>query len=377
MNKGNIRIAITQGDTNGVGYELIFKAFAEPELAELCTPIIYGSPKIAAYHSNALNLDANFTIISKASEAQHGKLNLLTAFDDEVKVEIGTPTEDSGNAALRALDRAIEDWKEGEADVIVTAPVNNNARFQFSGQSRYIEDHIEEDGKGLTILLNHETRIALATRNLPLKQVAECITKESIVNKATTLYNSLRRDFRISNPRIAVLSLNPKAGENGLLGSEENDIIAPAIQELNDSGIRAFGPYAADMFFGNVYYEEFDAVLAMYYDQAFIPFRQMSDGDGVNYTAGLSLVRTSPDAEAQFEVAGKNYLNGSSFRNAIYAAIDIARNRAEYDEPNQNPLPKLYKERRDDSEKARFVAAKRHLPLPQQPQTEAPDTNKE
>lgn len=364
MDTNNLRIAITQGDTNGVGYELIFKALADPAITELCTPVIYGSPKIAAYHRNALSIDANFSIISKAQEAQRGKVSLLTSFEDEVKVELGVASEEAGDAALRALDRAISDWKEGQADVVVTAPLNNNDKFHFSGQSRYIEDHIEEDGKGLTILVNPRLRIALATRNLPLKQVAESVTKDSIIGRATTLYNSLRRDFRISNPRIAVLSLNPKGGENGLLGTEEADVLAPAIEELNANGIRAFGPYAADEFFGQAYYVEFDAVLAMYYDQAFVPFRQLSDGDGVNFTAGLSMVRTAPDASAQLEVAGKNYLSGDSLRAAIYLAIDVARNRAEFDEAGQNPLPKLFKEKRDDSDKARFLSAKKRGPAP-------------
>lgn len=371
MDTNNLRIAITQGDTNGVGYELIFKALADPAIAELCTPIIYGSPKIAAYHRNALSIDANFSIISKAEDAQHGKVSLLTSFEEEVKVELGVASEEAGDAALRALDRAISDWKEGLADVVVTAPLNNNDKFHFSGQSRYIEDHIEEDGKGLTILVNPRLRIALATRNLPLKQVAESITKDSVVDRATTLYNSLRRDFRISNPRIAVLALNPKGGENGLLGTEETDVLAPAIEELNANGIRAFGPYAADEFFGQAYYVEFDAVLAMYYDQAFVPFRQLSNGDGVNFTAGLSMVRTAPDAGTQLEVAGKNYLSGDSLRSAIYLAIDVARNRAEYDEAIQNPLPKLYKEKRDDSDKARFVSAKKRGPVAKPAEDEA------
>lgn len=373
MDKNNLKIAITQGDTNGVGYELIFKALADPAILDLCTPVIYGSPKIATYHRNALSIDANFSIISKAEDAQRGKVSLLTSFEDEVKVELGVASEEAGNAALRALDRAISDWKEGLADVVVTAPLNNNDKFHFSGQSRYIEDHIEEDGKGLTILVNPHVRIALATRNLPLKQVAESITKEEIVAKATTLYNSLRRDFRISNPRIAVLSLNPKGGENGLLGTEENDVLLPAIEELSANGVKAFGPYAADEFFGNAYYVEFDAVLAMYYDQGFVPFRQLSENDGVNFTAGLSMVRTAPDAGTQLEVAGKNYLDGNSLRAAIYLAIDVARNRAQYDEEGKNPLPKLFKEKRDDSDKTRFLSAKKHAPAQATAQKPAPE----
>lgn len=286
-NNRKIRVAITHGDTNGIGYELIFKAFESPEIFDLCTPIVYGSPKIAAYHHNALDSDTKFSIISDAREAQDGRLNLLTVFDDDVKVEIGTPTEESGEAGLRAIDRAIADYREGLFDVLVTAPIDNNDAFHFSGQSRYIEDHIECDGQGLSILASEGLRVALQTRNLPLKQVAESITKDGIKATVKKFYDSLRRDFRISNPRIAILSLNPKAGDNGLLGTEEQDIIRPAIDELVKDDIEAFGPYAADTLFGSGDYDYFDGILAMYYDQGLTPFRSIAPEDGVNYTAGL------------------------------------------------------------------------------------------
>ncbi len=237
-----VRVAITHGDTNGIGYELIFKTFAEPEMLELCTPIVYGSPKIAAYHRNALGIEANFTIIKDAKDAQEGRLNLLPVFDDEIKVELGVASEESGAAGLRAVDRALDDYRQGLFDVLVTAPVDNNEQFHFSGQSRYIEDHLETEGQGLSVLVNEELRVALATRNLPLRQVAESISKESIINNATTLFRSLRRDFRLSSPRIAVLGLNPKAGDNGLLGSEEQEFISPAIDELADKGIQLSVP---------------------------------------------------------------------------------------------------------------------------------------
>ena len=278
-----VRVAITHGDTNGIGYELIFKTFAEPEMLELCTPIVYGSPKIAAYHRNALGIEANFTIIKDAKDAQEGRLNLLPVFDDEIKVELGVASEESGAAGLRAVDRALDDYRQGLFDVLVTAPVDNNEQFHFSGQSRYIEDHLETEGQGLSVLVNEELRVALATRNLPLRQVAESISKESIINNATTLFRSLRRDFRLSSPRIAVLGLNPKAGDNGLLGSEEQEFISPAIDELADKGIQAFGPYPADTFFGCSHAGEFDGILAMYYEQGLSPFRTLSACRGINY----------------------------------------------------------------------------------------------
>jgi len=354
-NKKKIRVAITHGDTNGIGYELIFKTFAEPEMLDLCTPIIYGSPKVATYHRNALDMEANFTIIKDASEAQNGRLNLLPVFDDEIKVELGVASEESGVAGLRAIDKALDDYRQGLFDVLVTAPIDNNEHFHFSGQSRYIEDHLETEEQGLSILINDGLRIALATRNLPLRQVAESITKASIVNNATVLFKSLRRDFRLSCPRIAMLGLNPKAGDNGLLGSEEQEIILPAIDELVDNDIQAFGPYAADTFFGCNHTEHFDGILAMYYEQGLAPFRTLSSCHGITYTAGLPLVRTSAEIPNSLSLAGKGIADELPFRHAIYLAIDIFRNRIEYDAPMSNPLPKLYKERRDESDKVRFA----------------------
>ena len=354
-NNKKIRVAITHGDTNGIGYELIFKTFAEPEMLDLCTPIIYGSPKVATYHRNALDMEANFTIIKDASEAQNGRLNLLPVFDDEIKVELGVASEESGVAGLRAIDKALDDYRQGLFDVLVTAPIDNNEHFHFSGQSRYIEDHLETEEQGPSILINDGLRIALATRNLPLRQVAESITKASIVNNATVLFKSLRRDFRLSCPRIAMLGLNPKAGDNGLLGSEEQEIILPAIDELVDNDIQAFGPYAADTFFGCNHTEHFDGILAMYYEQGLAPFRTLSSCHGITYTAGLPLVRTSAEIPNSLSLAGKGIADELPFRHAIYLAIDIFRNRIEYDAPMSNPLPKLYKERRDESDKVRFA----------------------
>ena len=350
-----VRVAITHGDTNGVGYELIFKTFSEPDMLELCTPIIYGSPKVATYHRNALGIEANFTIIKDASEAKEGRLNLLPVFDEEIKIELGVASEESGEAGLKAVDKALEDYRQGLFDVLVTAPIDNNDKFHFSGQSRYIEDHLETEGNGLSIFINEGLRVALATRNLPLRQVPESISKESIANKAKALFQSLRRDFRISCPRIAILGLNPKAGDNGLLGSEEEEIIMPAINELVEKDIQVFGPYAADTFFSNGDYQEFDGVLAMYYEQGLSPFRTLSDFQGVNYTSGMSLVRTAAEIPNSLSIAGQGVANEQAFRHAIYLAIDIFRNRAEYDEAIVHPLPKLYKEKRDESDKARFA----------------------
>lgn len=354
-----IRVAITHGDTNGVGYEVIFKVFADPAMLELCTPIIYGSPKIAAYHRKALNLETNFSIINQAEEARDGRLNLLTCFDEEVKVEIGQPSTEAGEAALKALDRAMTDYRSGLYDVLVTAPINKatiqSPGFHFPGHTEYIETSMGEAHKALMILMNENLRVALVTTHLPIKDVAKAITKEAVIAKATIFHQALKRDFRISNPRIAVLSLNPHAGDNGVLGSEEQDIIKPAIDELASQGIQAFGPYPADGFFGNGTYDHFDGVLAMYHDQGLAPFKTIALESGVNYTAGLSIVRTSPDHGTAYDIAGQGKADENSMRQAIYTAIDVWRNRQNYDEPLQNPLPKLFHEKREDGEKVRFA----------------------
>ena len=354
-----IRVAITQGDTNGVGYEVILKAFADPAILELCTPIIYGSPKIAAYHRKALNLDTNFSIINTAEEARDGRVNMLTCFDDEVKVELGQPSTEAGEAALKALDRAMTDFRSGLYDVLVTAPINKatiqSPGFKFPGHTEYIETSMGNGQKALMILMNETLRVALVTTHLAIKDVAKAITKERIIEKATIFHTALKRDFRISNPRIAVLALNPHAGDDGLLGSEEKEIIAPAIEELAAKGIQAFGPYPADGFFGSGTYNRFDGVLAMYHDQGLAPFKTIALESGVNYTAGLSIVRTSPDHGTAYDIAGQGKADENSMRQAIYTAIDVFRNRQNYDEPLKNPLPKLFHEKREDGDKARFA----------------------
>ena len=353
-----IRVAITHGDTNGIGYEVILKTFADPEMFELCTPIIYGSPKVAAYHKKLLGLNTQFSIIDNAAEAKEGRLNMLATFDEEVKVEFGESSVMAGEAALKALDRAMTDFRSEYYDVLVTAPINKkniqSDLFHFHGHTEYIEDCVGEGNKALMILTNGSLRVALVTTHLAIKDVAGAITKEAIIEKATILHKSLKRDFRISNPRIAVLALNPHAGDSGVIGDEEQTTIIPAIEELAEQGIQAFGPYPADGFFGSGQYDKFDAVLAMYHDQGLAPFKTLAVEDGVNYTAGLPIVRTSPDHGTAYDIAGKCVADENSFRQAVYMAIDIFRNRNDYDEAYENPLPKLYHEKKDDSEKVRF-----------------------
>ena len=359
MEEKKIRVAITQGDTNGVGYEVILKVFEDPAILELCTPIIYGSAKIATYHKKALNLETNFTTINKAEDARDGRVNLLVCHDDDTKVELGQPSAEAGQAALYALDRAMTDYRSGLYDVLVTAPINKatiqSPGFKFPGHTEYIETSVGDGKKALMILMNDVLRVALVTTHLPIKDIAKSISKEAIIEKATIFHQSLRRDFRISCPRIAVLSLNPHAGDEGLLGAEEKDIITPAIEQLAENGIQAFGPYAADGFFGSGNFNYFDGVLAMYHDQGLTPFKTIALDNGVNFTAGLPIVRTSPDHGTAYDIAGQGKADENSLRQAIYTAIDIWRNRQNYDEPLQNPLPKLFHEKREDGNRARFA----------------------
>jgi 4-hydroxythreonine-4-phosphate dehydrogenase len=353
-----IRIAITHGDTNGIGYEVILKAFEDPTMLEFCTPIIYGSPKVAAYHAKALNIEAQFTTINNAKEAHDNRLNLLNCFgEEEIKVSLGESTIESGTVAIKALNRAIEDYQAGLFDALVTAPVNRGTMGAFQGHASYLEKKLNSKDKGISILMNDDLRVALVTNNLAIKDIPESITKQKIVEKVKLLHQALRRDLRISSPRIAVLSLNPRCGEDGALGTEEQEIIAPAIEEVVETGIQAFGPYAADSFFGHSDYFHFDGILAMYHDQGMAPFKTLASKEGVRFTAGLPLVRTAPAHGVHFDMAGKNIADASSMRHAIYLAIDAVRNRVNYDEPMQNPLPKLYHEKRDDSDKVRFRSA--------------------
>lgn len=374
MDNQNVRVAITHGDTNGIGYELIFKAFAEPEMLELCTPIIYGSPKVAAYYRKAMNLPGQFSIIQKAEDAQDGRINLLAAVEEEVKVDMGMPTPESGQAAVKALDRAMTDYRNGLYDVLVTAPINNgNAQIEnypFQGHKKYIETCLGEGKKGLSILVGGNLRIASVTEKTPLKEVAAGVTTDAIVEKVTLMQQTLKRDFMITNPRIAVLSLNPKSNEDTSCGIEEREVIIPAIDALAEKGVQAFGPYASDEFFGQGYFADFDGVMAMYHDQATAPFHSLYTEDGVIYTAGLPIIRTTADVTPSFSIAGTGHADETSFRHAIYLAIDAFRHRNDYDEASSNPLPKLYHEKRDESEKVRFSIPKKHSNAPFNPNAE-------
>ena len=336
MEDKKIRVAITHGDTNGIGYEVILKTFEDPTMLEFCTPIIYGSPKVAAYHRKAMELETQYSVINNAEEANPNKLNLLATFDDDVKVELGQPTEESAVAARKAMARAKEDLQKGLFDVLVTAPVKPNS-------------NPPREDRALTMMVSDRACIGLVTTHLPLKEVAASITVEKIVEKGTIFHNSLRRDFRISSPRIAVMAINPQ------MGSEEEQIVKPAIEALEKNGIQAFGPYLSLDFFGANLYYDFDGVLAMYDDQGVVHFKTLSQEYGVKLKAGISAIVVTPDQDPAFEIAGKGVADELSMRHAIYTAIDMFRHRAEYDAPMANPLPKLYHEKKEDGDKARFA----------------------
>ncbi|MBQ9286646.1 MAG: 4-hydroxythreonine-4-phosphate dehydrogenase PdxA [Bacteroidaceae bacterium] len=351
-----IKIGITHGDPNGIGYEVIFKTFADSGMFDLCTPVVYGSPKVASYHRKTLDLQTNFNTVNSPADAAEGVLNLVHCTADEVKIDLGQATEEAGRASFVALERAVKDWKAGLIDALVTAPINKysiqNESFHFPGHTEYISNRVSHDGQEpLMILMTEHLRVALVTTHLPIAEVATNITEEHVLARLRSLANSLRRDFGISNPRVAVLALNPHAGDSGLLGTEEQTAITPAIAKAEDEGLTVYGPFAADGFFGTRAYEHYDAVLAMYHDQGLAPFKMLAMADGVNFTAGLDIVRTSPDHGTGYDIAGKGIADENSFRQAIYTAIDITRNRQAWNEAHANPLEKLYIDKRDRSER--------------------------
>lgn len=349
-----IRVGITHGDINGVGYEVILKSFSDPVMLELCTPIVYGSPKVATYHRKALDLQTNFSIINRAEDAQDMKLNILTCTEDELKVELTKATPEAGKAALDALERALQDYRDGGIDVLVTAPINKHTiqsdAFRFPGHTEYIEERVGDNKKALMILLKDDFRVALVTGHIPVKDIASSLTKERIMEKLAIFHRSLKQDFGIDNPRIAVFSLNPHAGDHGVIGTEESEIIIPAIQEMVAKGVQCFGPYPADGFMGSGNYSHFDGILAMYHDQGLAPFKALAMDEGVNFTAGLPIVRTSPAHGTAYDIAGKGVASENSFRQAVYLALDVYRNRLVDKEIHARPLRKQYHEKRDDSD---------------------------
>lgn len=326
-----IKIGITQGDINGIGYEVILKTLEDNRILDFCIPIVYGSPKVAAYHRKVLNLNVNLNLISNASEASDKHANIINCNSDEVKVDLAQSTSGAGEAAFQALEKATADLKNGLIDALVTAPINKkniqSDKFTFPGHTEYLEQLFGAKGDALMLLVSERLRVAVATGHVPVSKVSQVLTKDLILNKIKALNKSLTYDFAINKPRIAVLGLNPHSGDQGVIGNEEQEIIKPAIAEALEEGIVCIGPLPSDGFFGSDEYTKYDGILAMYHDQGLIPFKLLSMDSGVNFTAGLSIVRTSPDHGTAYDIAGQNIASENSFRQAIYAAIDIVKNR--------------------------------------------------
>lgn len=341
-----IKVGITQGDVNGIGYEVIIKTLADLRVNEFCVPIVYGSSKAAAFHRKALNVENfNLNVINTPDEANVKRSNIINCGDENIKVELSKSTEEAGKAAFLALERATSDLKEGLIDVLVTAPINKknikSEEFHFPGHTEYLQDRFSANGeKGLTLLVSDVLRVAIVTGHVPLRQVSSYITQDAIFNKLRDLNKTLKQDFAVQRPRIAVLGLNPHAGDGGILGEEEEEIIIPAIKKATEAGITCFGPYPTDRFFGEGSFKNFDAVLAMYHDQGQIPFKCFAMEQGVNYTANLPIIRTSPVHGTDYNRVGVGNASEESFRNALYLACDIYKCRQQYMELSKNKLKK-------------------------------------
>lgn len=337
-----IIIGITQGDSNGIGYEVIIKALADARMLDMCIPILYGSSRtFGLYRKTVPDAEINTNIINSATDARSKRINIINCVPDNLAVDPGQPTADGAKAAIISLKAAVADLKEGHLDAIVTAPFNKHSiadlGFGFPGHTEYLISEFEAED-GLMFLCAEKMRVGVVTNHLPLSKVSEALTVETILSKLRLMNESLKRDFAIDKPRIAVLGVNPHAGDGGSLGREEIEVINPAVEAAGKEGICAFGSYSPDGFFGTHMQFKFDAVLAMYHDQGLIPFKALAFDKGVNFTAGLPVVRTSPDHGTGYDLAGRNMADPTPMRCAIYAAIDFCRNRIEYDEIHANPL---------------------------------------
>jgi len=342
MKNNKIKLGISVGDLNGIGAEVILNTFQNKTIFDLCTPIVFASTKAMSYERKLLNIDINIHGITQTENALSNKLNVLNLWKDPVPIELGKPDKEIGKYAVDSFIKAVEALKTGKIDVLVTAPFNKETiqsdRFEFPGHTDYLTQELE--GNALMFLIANDLRIGLVTDHVPIKYVASQITEQKIKSKLNIMLQSLREDFGIQKPKIAVLGLNPHCGDGGIIGKEENEIIRPAIKSMQDKGQLIYGPYASDSFFGSDTYKKFDAVLAMYHDQGLIPFKTLNFGKGVNFTTGLNKIRTSPDHGTAYDIAGKNVANPTSFKKAIYLAIDTYKKRKEYKELTKNILQK-------------------------------------
>ncbi len=337
-----VRVGVTHGDFNGISYEIMIKAFMDNRLYELFTPVIYGLPRVMGFHKKSLRLqDLNYHIISNSARITDRKLNVLSLSDEEIKIEFGKSSTLAGEYAFKALEAAVKDLKDNNIDVLVTAPINkaniHSDDFPFQGHTEYLTQRFGVQDT-LMLMVSDRLKVGTVTNHLPVKEVAENITEERILSKLYILGDSLKKDFLIEKPKIAVLGLNPHAGDHGLIGNEDETIIQAAVIKAKKQGLLTFGPFPADGFFGSGNYTKFDAVLAMYHDQGLIPFKLLSEDGGVNFTAGLPVIRTSPDHGTAYDIAGKNEASPVSMRQAVYLAIDIYKNRQKWEAMHANPL---------------------------------------
>lgn len=339
-----LKVGISIGDIAGIGPEVILKTFTDDRLYKLFTPVLFANSKVLSFYRKVLNIDKiQYSAVKDIDSLSHNSLNIINCWEEDVHIEPGRPNEKTGELALKSLQSATEALKSGAIDILITAPINKSVihseQFPFSGHTPYLQQQFGGD-EVLMFMVSDNIKVGLVTEHVAVKDIHAHITQEAILKKLNLMNQSLIVDFGIDKPRIAVLGLNPHAGDNGLIGSEEVEIISPAVKTASKNGILAFGPYPADGFFAHGDHEIFDAVLAMYHDQGLIPFKSLSIGEGTNYTAGMKVVRVSPDHGTAEQIAGKNLANESSFREAIFCALDIHKNREQYAERNANPVEK-------------------------------------
>jgi 4-hydroxythreonine-4-phosphate dehydrogenase len=347
MNESSkIRLGISIGDLNGIGSEVVLKTFADSRMMEFCTPVIFASNKTISQLKNTLKLNINFNGVKELNKIIDGKINVVNVWQEQAEVKFGETTQTAGKYALRSLKAAVEGLKKNQIDVLVTAPISKSniqsEDFKFPGHTDFLAEAFNSES--LMFMVTEEFKIGLMTDHVAVKDIAEVITAELVKEKIKKLIDSLQEDFAVRKPKIAVLGINPHSGDNGVIGKEDDEIVKPVIQECLDEGLLVFGPYAADSFFGAGNHQKFDAVLAAYHDQGLIPFKTLSFGKGVNFTAGLPIIRTSPDHGTAFEIAGKGQADAGSFKEAVFMAIRIYKNREEYKKLTEAPLePQIQK----------------------------------
>jgi 4-hydroxythreonine-4-phosphate dehydrogenase len=336
----NIVVGISIGDLNGIGGEVILKTFEDARILEFCTPVIFASSKVLAFLKKHFKSTINFNDINGLNQIIHGRVNVLNCWKEPVRIEFGQENMEIGAYAIKSLEEATKALKNNSIDVLVTAPINKHNiqsdKFKFPGHTDYLAQELE--GDSLMFMVTEQLRVGLLTDHVPVKDVSTHISADLIEKKINTVYESLQKDFKINRPKIAVLGINPHTGDSGVIGSEDDEVMRPTLKKIKEAGKLVFGPYAADSFFGSNNYKNFDAVIASYHDQGLIPFKTLSFGQGVNFTAGLNKVRTSPDHGTAYEIAGKGNADESSFKEAVFTAIQIFKNRRDYEQLTRNVL---------------------------------------